>query len=195
MLISLVFDIILFVLSFLKFESDHTRHNFTYENGLITFSSWKTVISDIISVYMVVTIVIFIFLCVIAFKCRKNGEAALGKLFLNFIMIILTLFVCFVTCDNFNDSPFGSEYNPVFYEFTDNKHKIVICEETFLLGGWGTVYQVYEDNTAYPIGSFSTDDGYRNNGNYELEWSDNGINVIYNYGNKIEKKQFYEFTD
>ena len=59
---------------------------------------------------------------------------------------------------------------------------MVIKEESWLLGGWGTVYQVEESGKAVVLKGFTTDDGYRNEGNYDIRWSDDSADITFNNG-------------
>jgi hypothetical protein len=47
------------------------------------------------------------------------------------------------------------------------------------LGGNIVVFQINEDNTAEGIGWAGTDDGYRNYGNYEIEWFDEYVKITF----------------
>lgn len=73
-----------------------------------------------------------------------------------------------------------NDYAPAYYEFSDNIHTIVIEEESFMLYGGGTVYQILDDNKAVEIVRFTTDDGGRNNGKYVIEWFDDCAEITYN---------------
>lgn len=197
LIVWLIVSILILLLSLVPFETGFTRDNFIYENGVISYSSMKTDFLAIIDMYALLSTLLFVFMCVISFKLG-NGIRRAARILLNALVCLFTIFLCFALGGNLDDDPFSIEYSPVFYEFSHNEHKIVICEESFLLGGWGTVYQVYEDNSAYPIGSFSTDDGYRNNGKYELEWDKSGVAVTYDFGSGAENPydtDYYEFAD
>lgn len=73
-----------------------------------------------------------------------------------------------------------NDYSPICYKFSDDKHTIVIEERSFLLYGGGYVYQIYDDNDAVIIHTFSVDDGGRNKGHYDIKWYDNYAEITYN---------------
>ena len=76
-------------------------------------------------------------------------------------------------------------YDTDYYAFSNNGRIIVICEEAFLLGGWGRVYQIDNDNIAIEIGRFGTDDGHKNGGDYKIEWYDDYALIHYYDGNNM----------
>ena len=75
------------------------------------------------------------------------------------------------------------------YIKTDDIHTIVIEERSFLLYGGGTIYQIYDDNTAAVIGDISTDDGGRNYGRYDIKWFQDSAEITYNYFDLENSKQ------
>ena len=75
------------------------------------------------------------------------------------------------------------DYDSKCFEFSDAQHTVVIEEESWLLGGWWNIYQVNDDGSAEYLRGFSTDDGYRNNGNYDIRWYDDRADITFNNGN------------
>ena len=55
----------------------------------------------------------------------------------------------------------------------------MIEETSFLLSGGGTVYQINDDSSAVIIHTFRTDDVGRNNGQYEINWHDDYVELTY----------------
>lgn len=113
----------------------------------------------------------------------KNRAVSFGKILLSLILLIFS-----VLCVSFSAICIGgliNEYYPDYYEFSNNGKQIVICEESYLLGGWGTVYQIDSSGIAVQVGSFGTDDGYRNGGDYEIEWFQNYALIHYFDGNNM----------
>lgn len=89
------------------------------------------------------------------------------------------------------------DYSPECYYFTNENRAIVIEEESFMLSGWAEIYQIINNNEALIIGHISTDDGYRNKGNYDIKWNEDNLEISYHYGdleNKIltEKIEYAE---
>ena len=78
-------------------------------------------------------------------------------------------------------SNFASKYSPEYYEYCQDDKRIVVCEYSWLLGGFGSVYQITPDDRMIEIGQFGTDDGYRNHGKYDIKWEEDGISLTYTY--------------
>ena len=88
-------------------------------------------------------------------------------------------------------------YSPECYYFTNGDKAIVVEEESYILYGGAIIYQVLNNNEALIIGHISTDDGYRNKGNYDIKWNEDNLEISYHYGdleNKIltEKIEYAE---
>lgn len=123
----------------------------------------------------------------------KSGEKIARKIFLTWGSV----FLCYVMF-GFSDIMLNglwqkSDYFPECYEFTDGQHTIVIEEESFLLYGGGTIYQIDSNNNAFVIGNISTDDGGRNHGRYDIEWSENGCKITYDYDNNRKTTEKVKF--
>ncbi|MBQ8780592.1 MAG: hypothetical protein IJZ72_02800 [Oscillospiraceae bacterium] len=113
----------------------------------------------------------------------KNKAMSFGKVLLSLILLIFS-----VLCVSFSAICIGgliNEYYPDYYEFSNNGKQIVVCEESYLLSGWGTIYQIDSSGIAVQVGSFGTDDGYRNGGDYEIEWFSNYALIHYYDGNNM----------
>lgn len=94
---------------------------------------------------------------------------------------------------------------PVFdncYEFCseDKKHQIVVKETSYLLGGFGYIYEKTSDFTMTEIGLYSTDDGFLpiKNNTFEFKWNDNGFEFYYDFTGsggeyKIEKIEYVKW--
>ncbi len=84
---------------------------------------------------------------------------------------------------------------PVFdncYEFCseDKNHQIVVKETSYLLGGFGYIYEKTSDFTMTEIALYSTDDGFLpvENNAYEFVWYDTGFDFCYPYRYNEEYK-------
>ena len=98
------------------------------------------------------------------------------RLICGIVMVVISIFAFFMSVSG----PMLDE--PKCFEFSDGEHTIVIEEEAFMFGGWGTVYQVEESGKAVVLKGFTTDDGYRNEGNYDIRWSDDSAEITFNDG-------------
>lgn len=163
--------------------------SYVYRNNEIVTQSWRDNFETFIGfVFLLVLLAAFVTTVILIIEKIKSKRKIAGDIFRAWSCVILcyVIFGCsslMVTTDDLYD------YYPVCYEFTDGQRKIVIEEESFMLYGGGTIYQIDEDNNAFVIGHISTDDGGRNNGNYDIEWSDDSCEITYDYCNDEHTKQ------
>lgn len=76
--------------------------------------------------------------------------------------------------------------NRYFTFYSDNKeHQIVVNEQSFLLAGYGTVYEVIIPGIMYPVGEYMSDDGYRpfSDKAYSFVWNTDDFVLRYYFGN------------
>lgn len=157
-----------------------THETYTYKNGVFVTHSWENwfYIAEKLVLYSVLTAaVIMTVTCIVSrLKWREKIVITLVRTWL--IAIVCVFMVVFSDAAVFG--LFGKDASaPQYYEFTDGTHTIVIEEESILLAGWGTIYQVKDDRTAVVIGTIHTDDGIRNEGNYQIEWFEDGADITY----------------
>lgn len=73
-----------------------------------------------------------------------------------------------------------------YFEYTsdDKTHEIVVNECSFLLGGWGEIYEKTSFCTMKQVGEYTTDDGYMpfTQGAFYFVWNENDFELHYNYG-------------
>lgn len=73
-----------------------------------------------------------------------------------------------------------------YFEFysDDREHHIVVKEKSFLLAGYGDIYEVIAPGVMTPIGEYTTDDGYRpfSDNKYSFEWHKDGCVLTYYFG-------------
>ena len=74
----------------------------------------------------------------------------------------------------------------MYFEFysDDREHHIVVKEKSFLLAGYGDIYEVIAPGVMSPIGEYTTDDGYRpfSDNKFSFEWHKDGCTLTYYYG-------------
>lgn len=124
-----------------------------------------------------------IILIIMAVRNRiKHKEKFVRKVILLilswFIALILFFFSDIMASGLWNKD----DYSPECYYFTNGDKTIVVEEEAFMSGGWAEIYQINNDNEALKIGHISTDDGYRNKGNYDIKWNEDNLEISYHYG-------------
>lgn len=158
-----------------------TNEAYRYENNTIVSYSWHNVFENVLAFFFVVLTVVLITFTVFVFlqKIRTKQE----KLLRVIIQSACIYFVCLVVIMISNIlviGLYGNEaYAPSYYEFSNGKNTVVIEEKSFLLYGGGSIYQVFEDKSAIELARFSTDDGGRNNGEYDILWKGESVEITY----------------
>lgn len=174
-LIEISISIIFLVVSFL-IKDIPVNKSYFYKNGKIVTSSWYDIFGDFTAYLLVFLFIIALFIGIfrrIKFKDKvKIGITLVCTIFCFFVIAFGDILVTGIWTDE--------DYSRSYYKFTDGHHTIVIEEESFLLYGGGTIYQIQDDNKAIVLNTFSTDDGGRNNGKYEIDWHDDYVEVTYN---------------
>lgn len=186
--IFLVLSLILLILSF-KLSSKPENIECYYRNGEIISHSWHNTfyaVSAIFSVVVIASALIYNVISVIN-NVRHKEDKLTGR-FVLWLMSIATILI--IAASTFVLEPRGSDAvvdrSPKCFEFSDGSHTLVIEEKSYLLSGSGTVYQIVSGNKAEIIGRFNTDDGFRNNGEYDIEWFSDHAEIMYKYGSDDE---------
>lgn len=154
---------------------------YTYENGVIVVHSWQNWFwfsTEILLFLVLCGVAVVTVLCIVS--KIKWKEAVAVRLLISWVVGVVCLFMI-VFSQEMIFGLFGSPdgYDPECYTFTNGQHTLVIEEESFLLGGRGTIYQVKNDNTAVVVGRFYTDDGLRNKGVYQIKWFEDSAEITY----------------
>lgn len=175
----LILCILILIISFgIKDVPD--QPTYTYENQQILTHSWHTVYQAVIAALLLAAgITTSLCLAVWIIRRIKTGERILRP--------VSAAVFSFLLCSGillFSDVLVAGlwtkqDYAPAYYAFSDGIHTIVIEETSFLLYGGGTVYQINEDQEAVVLHTFRTDDGGRNNGQYEISWQDDYAEITY----------------
>ncbi len=155
---------------------------YSYRNNQISSISLLGIIGFCILAMFVITAV-----CAFAIlkrKSKQQSDVQIKKWYKSAIKgAVISLVLTAIGAALYAVNSDWNDRDPKCFEFTDGKHTIVIEEESWLLGGWGTIYQVNDDDTALKLKGFSTDDGYRNQGNYDIKWHDDSADITYDNGN------------
>ena len=142
-----------------------------YKNGRIVTDSWHETFSTIVAALMFIIIIltaVYIIICISAKVKHKediSGKIPLAVL-IAAVCAVMLFFSDIMVCGLWGND----DYEPEYYEFSNGQHTIVIEEKSFLLHGGGTVYQIMDNDEAVVIHQFTTDDGGRNKGNYDIKW-------------------------
>lgn len=152
-----------------------------YRNGRIITDSWHETFSSIIAVLTFIIIIltaVFIIICIAA-KIKYKEDIS-GKIPLEVLIAAVCAVMLFFSDITVCGLRGNDDYEPEYYEFYDGQHTIVIEEKSFLLNGGGTVYQIMDNDKAVVIHQFTTDDGGRNKGNYDIKWYGDHAELTYN---------------
>lgn len=146
----------------------------------IVVRSWHDIVDQLAAVLVIAAMLYTLIATVLRIAERiKSGERILGRILLLWGSCIVSCFLILLSDVNIVGLFRRADYDPAWFSFTDGQHVIVIEEESWLLFGGGTVYQIYEDDTAKVIGSISTDDGARNLGHYQIDWFERSAEITY----------------
>lgn len=163
-------------------QSPDVSYEYRYSGGVITKSSWLDAFEIGSYVYMAV-VILLLTAAIILIPRIKNIEKSHRTRNIIISIVLIPVSVVIILFSKTIVTGVEEDYGAEYYEFENSDRQVVICEESWGLSGWGTVYQVEADGTAYIIGEFVTDDGYRNYGEYDWEWSDTGVNIRYKFDN------------
>lgn len=176
-LINFIAPIIL-ILTAAFLQNAGIHETYRYINGELF--TWRRYVSLAFLGFSVIFAVMFVIETVLLVKLKK---VSLGKIILSAALLLFSLPAMLFSAVGIGG--IGNRYDTDYYEFSHEGRTIVICEEAYLLGGWGEIYRINEDRTADKIGSFGTDDGHKNGGDYEIEWFDNHALIHYYDGNDM----------
>lgn len=167
---------ILMVALCLIFNNIDVKYSYVYKDNQINKYGWRYFIEIICGVLLFLTFIMIIAYSIytIIFKVKHKEHIGIKS-------IIFTVLIIIVFCGStwiYMLSALDFDYEPECFKFSDGQRKIVICEESFLLGGWANIYRI-DNNKAFLLDRFTTDDGGRNHGNYELDWADDSVEIYY----------------
>lgn len=197
--------IILLVCIVSSFMPSNIPGFFFYVPGQSVVPIYKAILGLIAVLLWIVSFFFFGYCCYKAYKIKKAEQRIVADLiFARRVAIgILLGFYSFMVAisgahlGSYNYADFWE--NRQYYEYECDEHTIVICETSQMMTGGIHVYQVEDCNIAYEIGRCSTDDGYQNDGKYELKWDENGLYIGYyfdhGYGEELKKEAYFEWID
>lgn len=171
---------LLLLVSGILLSSVPANESYTYENGVIVVHSWEVWFSRIADLLLLLVLCGVAVVTVLYIVSKiKWKEAVAVRLLVSWVVGVACLFMIVFGDAAAVGMARREDFDPQCYTFTNGQHTLVIEEESFLLGGWGTIYQVRNDNTAVVIGRFSTDDGLRNKGVYQIKWFEDSAEITY----------------
>ena len=161
-----------------------------YVNNEIVSHSWHDFYTSIVVVIMLVQLALYFALIIADIVNKiKNRVKICSSVSFTVFLVLFSYITSGFSLAFMDDFWTDDDYYPQCYMFTDNNHTIVIEERSFLLYGGGTIYQIHDNNKASVIGSISTDDGGRNHGRYDIEWSESGAEITYDYCDTEHSRQ------
>ena len=154
--------------------------SYVYVNKKVEERSWHDSyerVNDIIGLFELCVVVISTIVFIIE-KVKNNEKIIRKQMLLWFVFGIST---SALLCSNIVATGLSDEmdYRPKYYAFSDNQHTLVLEERSFLLYGGGYIFQIQDDNSAVLLDCFTTDDGGRNNGMYDIVWHQNYAEITY----------------
>lgn len=178
--VMIALTIIIFALSKVlsEVECDYT---YKYQSGRIVPHSWHDIYEIALGIVFAAFTIGFIYSCVAMIRAKLKYKAKISKpLSLTAAVYFMSVLFVHISLISVVNIWTHETYDTEWYEFSDGKHTIVVEEESFLLYGGGTIYQIDSDNNAEAIAKIRTDDGGRNHGNYEIEWHEEYFLITYN---------------
>lgn len=168
------------VLSMLYGIFPEKTYYFYYSKKIIELS-WHNAARVIVWIAIATAIISLVWLTVLKIiDAREQGKKHKWLAAIKYICLWALVFILMFLMTVFLFLRFTLRYDgDECFEFTDGNHKIVIQESSFLLSGHLSVFQINKDHTAEGIGGAGTDDGYRNYGNYEIEWFDEYVKITF----------------
>ena len=122
--------------------------------------------------FMTIPCVILCISSIAVFLYKNIGHKAL----ITSLTIVILFLICSSMLLGYALSP-GSKY----FEYTsdDGEHHIVVKECSFLLGGWGYIYEKNTFGTMKKVGSYYTDDGFLpfSNDAFYFVWNENDFEL------------------
>ena len=183
MLFSLIIMLSFSLLSLIvAFSIKNIPENISYEyvNQRIEKHSWHDsyeIISDIIFLFelciTMITAIVFIIAKV------KTHEKIMKKTISLWVVLVISTIALLLSNTVVTGLSDENDYSSKYYEFSDNQHTLVFEERSFLLYGEGYIFQIQDDNSAILLERFTTDDGGRNNGMYDVIWFNDYAEITY----------------
>lgn len=137
---------------------------------------WGFSSDEFIPVILLIAVMLFVSGCAVwVYKLAKHKTAP----------VLFTVVILFFVIGVFSiNTSFSSDYK--YYEFRSNDmlYHIVVKEQSYLLAGYGDIYEVTAPGIMTLVGDYTTDDGYRpfSDSKYYFEWSDDSFILYYYYG-------------
>lgn len=191
--VSFLLPIIMLIIAFIiNGSGEKIKTTYEYIENKIIEHSVSDIFETVIELSFIIEILLMAVSIILQLKRRLYKHPFLNVFSTGFFCFIL--FISYIIACGFRTK---DDYSPEYYKFTDGKHTIVVEEKSFLLYGGADVYQILENGNAIPIGSFSTDDGGRNKGDYDLTWNEKSIKIKYHtfVSNNSANEITLEFCD
>ena len=187
-LVNIGLSAILLIVAFFIKDIPENKSYFYQDNKVVT-KSWHDVFElfseDLFLTIFFVSITLTIICIVVRIKFKNKVKKYLLLIWTSTAICFLIIFFSDVSITGIQSD---IDYSPMYYKYTDGNHTIVIEERSFLLYGGGIIYQVNDNNEAIILNSFTTDDGGRNKGKYDIEWYNDYAKITFNTFNTSTSK-------
>ena len=179
LIIMLSFSLLSLIVAF-SIKNIPENISYRYVNQRIEKRSWHDsyeIINDIICLFelciTMITTIVFIIAKV------KTHEKIMKKTISLWVVLVISTIALLLSNTVVTGLSDENDYSPKYYEFSDNQHTLVFEERSFLLYGEGYIFQIQDDNSAILLERFTTDDGGRNNGMYDVIWFNDHAEITY----------------
>ena len=152
------------------------EYTYSYVNGAIEVDNGMRHFIIIGYVYAAIAAILLIIALVQVIRFRKEMSFVLN-LVVVILMIPITLGMVRFSVKSIIKTDDG--YDSACYEFSHEDKTIVICEKKSDNDSYAEVYQLVGEDELYFMDTLETLDGYTNNGQYTLSWSDYSVMVQY----------------
>ena len=165
LIIMLSFSLLSLIVAF-SIKNIPENISYRYVNQRIEKRSWHDsyeIISDIIFLFelciTMITTIVFIIAKV------KTHEKIIKKTISLWVVLVISTIALLLSNTVVTGLSDENDYSPKYYEFSDNQHTLV--------------FQIQDDNSAILLEHFTTDDGGRNNGMYDVIWFNDHAEITY----------------
>ena len=169
--------IVYMIMKNLDIKVDYT---YRYAAGEIITKSWLDVFRIGTYIYAGIVFVLLIFTIYFVFDAYKKKQE---KLWVNLIVSIISipLMLGIIVGGGTIVTGLDIAYETNCYMLAAKEHPIVICEKYREGECKGQVFQIMDDGEAFLLGSFSTENGYRDVEAYRFEEYEGGVKVYFGY--------------
>ena len=161
-----------------------TNPTWSFVNGEIVEHSWHDGFRIVTYIYAGIIFVLLLFTIFYVFDAYKKKQE---KLLLNLVVSIVSipLMIGIVIGGGTIVTGLMIDYETNYYLLASKEYPVVVCEKYREGECKGEVFQIMENGDAKCLGSFSTENGYKDSSSYKFEEYEGGIKVYFAYSDKL----------